>query len=452
VPIEKSPVVSAALPTSWGHAPRKLASAEIIRLNVILFDEKGFQVIRLREIVLIHDLERQGLSVSEIARKAGCDRKTVRKYLNRGLEAPVYGPRQPRPRLLEPFETYLRERVAAFPGLSGSRVLREIRDIGYKGGYTAVTDFLREVRPPARTRFERRFETPPGKQAQVDFAEFQVGFSDEPGMIRKVWLFSMVLGHSRWLWGRYCSSQNLQTVLRCHIAGFEAIGGVPSEILYDRMKTAVIGEDAEGLVSYNTSLVALLNHYGAIPRACKPYRAQTKGKVERPFRYIRQDFFLARSFRNIDDLNAQFDEWRREQANPRLHATTGLVVEEAFAAEKPSLIALPAIPYSAVLTIERRVSHEGMVSVAGNYYSVPDTTRKRIVEVQSHATEIRIFENGVRIATHPIVEGRNQRRVDPAHRKAPPIRTAPAPVSGVPQRSLAFYDAVGQRLAAGGMQ
>ena len=148
---------------------------------------------------MIHDLKKQGLSVSAIARKVGCDRKTVRKYLDVGLEAPVYGPRQPRSRVIEPYEDYLQERIQAFPDLSGARLLREIRKLGYDGGYTAVTDFLRKVRPPKQTQFERRFETPPGKQAQVDFAEFTVEFTDEPGVIRKVWLFSMVLGHSRWL-------------------------------------------------------------------------------------------------------------------------------------------------------------------------------------------------------------------------------------------------------------
>ncbi len=97
--------------------------------------------------------------------------------------------------------------------------------------------------------------------------------------------------------------------------------------------------------------------------------------MERPFLYIRQDFFLARTFRNIDDLNAQFEAWRSEIANPRVHATTDRVVDEAFAEERPHLIPLPALPYSTVLTVEWRVSHEGMVSVDGNHYSVPDTTR-----------------------------------------------------------------------------
>lgn len=400
---------------------------------------------------MINDLHKQGLSISAIARKVSCDRKTVRKYLETGLEAPVYGPRQPRPRVVEPFEVYLRERVLAFPDLSGARLLREIRQMGYNGGYTAVTDFLRDVRPPKQTQFERRFETPPGKQSQVDFAEFSVEFTDEPGVIRKVWLFSMVLGHSRWLWGRFVSSQNLQSVLRCHIAAFAAMGGVPDEILYDRMKTAVIGEDAAGVVTYNASLVALLNHYGARPRACQPYRAKTKGKVERPFRYIRQDFFLARAFRNMNDLNAQFDAWRTEVANPRVHATTRRIVDEAFADERPSLRPLPAIPYSAVLTVERRVSKDGMISVGGNQYSVPDTTRRRTLEVQHHVTELRIFEDGQLIARHPVLEGKALRRVDPVHRKAPPPRPAPPPTPMGLRRPLDFYDAVGKRLAVEGV-
>jgi len=112
---------------------------------------------------------------------------------------------------------------------------------------------------------------------------------------------------------------------------------------------------------------------------------------------------------------------------------------------------LPAHPYDAVLTVERRVSHEGMVSVGGNLYSVPDTTRKRVVEVQNHPAEVRIFEQGHLVARHPVLEGRNRRRIDPSHRKVPPPAQAsgtPSPLdTGVSQRPLAFYDAVARRLA-----
>ncbi len=407
-------------------------------------------MVRLWEIVMIQDLKRQGLSVSAIARRVGCDRKTVRKYLERGLEAPVYSPRAPRPRLMDPFETYVCERIAAYPELSGKRLLREIRALGYEGGYTALMDVVRAVRPPRRTAFERRFETPAGRQAQVDFAQFRLAFSDTPETRRIVWLFTMVLGHSRWLWGRFCASQDLQTVLRCHIDAFHAMGGVPAQVLYDRMKTAVINEDSNGVVAYNTSLAALLNHYGVTPRACRPYRAKTKGKVERPYRYIRQDFFLARQFRDMDDLNRQFTAWRIDVANARRHATTGRVIDAHFAQEQPELISLPAMPYSAVLTVERRVSHEGMVSVGGNLYSVPDATRKRVVEVQHHPQQVRIFEDGELIAAHPVLEGKNQRRVDPSHRRPVRVYRPQTPVSGIEHRSLAFYGAVGQRLAGDG--
>jgi transposase len=404
------------------------------------------------------DLHRQGLSVSAIARRVGIDRKTARKYIERGLEPPSYGPRQPRARRLEPFEAYLRQRVAAYPGLTASRLMREIREHGYVGGYSAVTDFLREVRPSPVPPFEVRFETPPGEQAQVDFAQFQVIFTDEPSAPRIVWLFSLVLGYSRLIWARFVAHQDLQTVLRCHMAAFAALGGVPREILYDRMKTAVIGEDDQAHIVYNRALIDFAGHYGFHPKACRPYRAKTKGKVERPFRYIREDFFLARSFRNLDDLNAQLAHWLGTVANPRVHATTRRVVNEAFAEEK--LQSLPLVPFSAVLKLERRVSHEGMVSVGGNFYSVPDATRKRVVEVHSLANEIRIFEAGRLIAVHPVLEGHHQRRLAPGHRKLPTQR-ATAEAAAMPigragdvvaRRSLDFYDAVARRLAAEGRQ
>jgi len=327
--------------------------------------------------------------------------------------------------------------------LSGSRLWRELKERGYEGGYTAVTDYLREIRPPATTGFEVRFETPPGEQAQVDFAQFDVAFTDEPGVRRVVWLFSMVLGFSRLIWAKFVVHQDLQSVLRCHIAAFEAIGGAPGEILYDRMKTAVIGEDADGLVIYNRGLLDLARHYGFHPRACRPYRPKTKGKVERPFRYIREDFFLGASFRNIEDLNSQLRHWLDSVANARIHATTHRVVNEAFAEEKPALKLLPLAPYQAVLRLERRASHEGMVRVGGNLYSVPDTTRRRVLDVHVLADAIRISEDGVFIASHVLLEGRGEKRLDPAHRKSMPpqrrrpVETAPAIIRapGDPGRS-----------------
>ena len=302
--------------------------------------------------MMILDLHRQGLSVSDIARRTGFDRKTVRRYIARGLEPPAYTPRPPRPTLLAPYHACLRERVAAFPELRASRLLRELRAMGYRGGYTQLTDFLRTVRPQTPVGFEQRFETAPGQQAQVDFAHFRAEFAAEPGVSRVVWLFSMVLGHSRLIWARFVAHQDLQAVLRCHDAAFEALGGVPGEILYDRMRTAVSGEDETGVI-YNPVLVACARHYGFQPRACRPYRAKSKGKVERPFRYVREDFFLARSFRDLDDLNGQLRQWLDGVANARVHATTRRVVCEHFADERPHLKPLPAGPFQAVLRLRR---------------------------------------------------------------------------------------------------
>lgn len=419
-------------------------------------------MIQLGELVVILDLHRQGLSISAIARRTGRDPKTVRKYVARGLELPAYSPRQAgRPSKLAPYLGYLRERVAAFPDLSAVRLTRELRERGYIGAYTAVKRFVAAIRPDNGPKpFELRFETPAGQQAQVDFARFVTTFTDEPGTTRIVWLFSMVLGHSRFIFARFVMHQDLQTLLRCHMQAFTAIGGVPIEILYDRMKTAVTGEDGNGHVVYNRSLLTLAQHYGFHPRACRPYRAKTKGKVERPFSYIRQDFFLARSFRNLDDLNVQLVDWLATVANVRVHGTTQKVVAEAFVAERPELQALPAVPFDALLKLERRVSHDGLVSIGGNYYSVPDRTR-RVVEVHQLPDTIRILDEGRLVAVHPVLEGRRRTRVVPEHRQGghrqASGRFGQRPVASdivlgrtgdhIPRRSLEVYQAVGNRLA-----
>ncbi|WP_199545439.1 IS21 family transposase, partial [Paraburkholderia kururiensis] len=321
-------------------------------------------------------------------------------------------------------------------------------------GRTALGDLIREVRPPRQRGFEVRFETAAGHQAQVDFAHFNVEFGDAPGQRRSIWLFSIVLGHSRYLWGRFVEHQDLQTVLRCHTEAFEHLGGAPREILYDRMKAAVLGEVEKHIV-YNAKLVAFAQHYGFAPRACKAYRAKTKGKVERPYRYIRQDFFLARRFQNLADLNRQLREWLDTVANVRVHGTTHRVVAQHFSEERPTLQALPAGTFNGVIRLERRVSHEGLVSVGGNYYSVPDRTRKRVLDVHSLAHEIRIYEDGELLAVHPVLEGRRRTSLLPGHRRAnqrkqPARHPVPSVTASVARRPLSFYDQVARRLAEAG--
>ena len=252
-------------------------------------------MVRLGELMMILELHRQGVSVTAIARRTGRDPKTVRKYIERGIEAPVYGPRTVgRPSKLAAYLDFLRERVTAFPELSAARLTREIRELGYAGAYTAVKRYLAAIRPENGPKpYEVRFETPPGEQAQVDFARFVVNFTDEPGTSRIVWLFSMVLGHSRFIFARFVMHQDLQTLLRCHIAGVRGAGRRPDR---DPLRSHEDGRDRRGRRPATSSIIGRCwrsrSIIGFHPRACRPYRAKTKGKVERPFSYIRQDFFL----------------------------------------------------------------------------------------------------------------------------------------------------------------
>jgi len=415
-------------------------------------------VVNLKEWIVILELHRQGLSISDIARRTGKDRKTVRKYIEGGVVSPpAYKSRPRRVSPLEPFKAFVRQRLLEWPELTGRRVMREIQALGYLGGYTTVKCFVRQVRPPATSGFEVRFETPAGHQAQVDFAEFKVSFASEPGISRRVWLFAMVLGHSRYLWAQFVAHQDLATVLRCHMEAFEHFGGVPREILYDRMKTAVLAEGDEAII-YNDKLLACGSHYRFTPRACKPYRAKTKGKIERPFRYIRADFFMARSFEDLADMNAQLRQWLDTVANARVHGTTQQVVSEHFCQEKPHLRSLPARRLDIVLRVQRRLTRDGFVSVDANLYSVPDGLSGRTVDVETTPTHVRIVHHGVLVAQHDLLTGRGERSLLAGHRRprAPgcsptsgqPIRLSP-PGHSVAVRTLAVYEHVGRQLASG---
>lgn len=410
---------------------------------------------------MIHQLMDEGHSISEIARRLNMDRKTVRKHLQRGLEPPVYKPRPSVISVLEPYKPYLQHKLAAYPGLSAKRLLREIKAMGYTGGYTTLTEYLRTIRQPKSAQFERRFETAAGQQAQVDFARFTTRFRSEPELERVVWLFLLVLGYSRYMVGQFAWRQTLDTVVRCHIESFTELGGAPQHCLYDRMKTAVLGEPEPGNVVYHPTLIALGAHYGFVPKSCKPYRAKTKGKVERPFRYVRQDFFLGKTFDDIDDLNTQFTQWRSEIANARKHATTQRVIHDAFLEEQSELGALPAGTFNDVLSMERRTTKDGMVSVDGNLYSVPNGTKNRQLQIERTATELRILDENVLLAIHPLLLGKNQRQVIPGHRVPSgvvvPMTRHPAKSvtieragDSVPQRGLDVYEVIGATLAKEG--
>jgi transposase len=190
----------------------------------------------------IQELRRQGLSISQIGVLSGYDRKTIRKYLEHP-KVPRYGPRPKRGSQLEPFEPYIQERLAA--GVWNAVVLlAELKERGYVGGYTVVKDYLRPLRRQARAVAVRRFETPPGHQAQVDWGD--IGHIETATGRQSVHAFVFTLGHSRTMFVDVATDTKLATLLHLHEAAFAELGGVPREILYDRMKTVVLGTDERG--------------------------------------------------------------------------------------------------------------------------------------------------------------------------------------------------------------
>jgi transposase len=252
---------------------------------------------RERRVLLRHYLE-QGLSKSEVARTLGVSRRTLYHWIHGGQldrdldnEAVRYGPRPPVPRKIDRYREMILARLAEYPRLSATRLFDEVRATGYPGGYSQVKEYVREVRPGPPADPVVRFETPPGLQAQVDFAEFRLPWGKRYALL-------VVLGYSRLLWLQFYPRQTL-TVLMCGLEeAFMAFGGVPAELLFDQMKAVIIEDQREvgGKLLENIEFVRFAAHWGFRIRACRPYRAKTKGKVERPVGYVRESFFYGREF------------------------------------------------------------------------------------------------------------------------------------------------------------
>ena len=266
----------------------------------------------------------QGASKSELARQLGISRDTIHRWirsgdLDRDLETtPVrYGPRRLVPTKLDPYKAIIETRLAAYPALSAVRLLAETRAAGYEGSYTQLKAYVRHIRPTPSPEPVIRFETPAGRQAQVDFARFTFDWGVRYALL-------IVLGYSRVLWCRFYPRQDMRTLIAGIEEAFRAFGGVPQELLFDQMK-AVITRDLRlqgGALVRNLEFLRFAHHWSFTPRACRPYRAQTKGKVERPVRYLRDNFVYGRTFLNDADLEQQRQQWLNEVANVRIHGTT----------------------------------------------------------------------------------------------------------------------------------
>ena len=404
----------------------------------------------------INQLKREGLSILAISNLTGYDRKTIRKYLLAPETRPVYGARPVPVSKLMAFEPYLRERLQA--GVWNARVLlRELRDRNYAGGYTILTDWLRPQRAAAQVIAVRRFETPPGKQAQVDWGH--LGSIAEAGEEHALWGFTMTLGYSRRMMAEAATDQKLGTLLRMHETAFRELGGVPEEILYDRMKTIWTGTDERGEIIWNAVFLDFARYWGFRPRLCRPYRAQTKGKIESGVKYVRRNFLCGLQGRepaNLSDLNAELRRWISEVANQRVHGTTHEQVIIRWEEDRVKLQPVngrPAYPYRD--DEQRKVARDAYVSWQGSRYSVPWPYAGKEVWVREQGGDVEVRYGAERIAQHAPAAQRHQIITQREHHQGIPLGS-PRPgktlihiqqgAPAVEQRPLEAYES----LATGG--
>jgi transposase len=305
---------------------------------------------REQGVLVQHYLE-QGLSKTAIAEAVGVSRRTIHYWLATGrLEGagPVGYP--PRATKLDPYKGIVDERLAVYPALSAVRLFEEVRAAGYAGSLTQLKVYVRQVRPTPPVEEVVRFETPPGHQAQVDFATCRFPWGKRYALL-------VVLGYSRLLWLQFYPRQTLATLCRGLEEAFAFFRGVPHELLFDQLK-AVVLDDARasgGKVIENPEFLRFAAHWGFRIRACRPYRAQTKGKVERPIRYVRDNFLYGREFLGDADLNARALTWLQDTANVRTHGTTKESPVVRFERdERVALRPLAARPYRSLLWGPRR--------------------------------------------------------------------------------------------------
>lgn len=364
-------------------------------------------MLNLDQFMNIRFLQKQGHSVREIARLTGHSRNTVRKLL-RATRAPVPAPRA-RASKLDDYKPYLTERWQAH-GLSAVRLLPEIRAQGFTGSTQIVRRFLHELKATRHTdqTLTVRFETPPGEQAQCDWAE--VGRYPQPdGTNARVYAFVMVLGYSRYLYVEFTRSMTLSTLIRCHQNAFAFFGGWPRRILYDNMRQVVVGPER-----INARFLDFTRHHGFEVKRCRPYRPRTKGKVERSVSYLRDSFLNGRTFTGLDDLNAQGRHWLGSVANTRIHATTRARPCDRLLDE--TLTPCSGLnAYQVARSTARTVGVEALVRFESSDYSVPARWVGTRVSVDAGDNSIVIRAKDLVVAEHPVAAKPGQRIESPAH-------------------------------------
>jgi transposase len=351
------------------------------------------------KIVVLHE---HGLYQKDIAAELGLHPKTVSRALRRkGAPVRVAGEVE---RKLSPYQGQIDHLLAS--GVWNGRVIwRKLQEAGYQGGYTMVRQYIapkRALRSQERaSRLTVRFETKAGEQLQSDWGEI---VTEIAGKTTKVYFIVNTLGYSRrfhfWCSERMDAEHTYEGLIR----SFEYFGGVTAEVLVDNQKSAVLLASNTGQTVFQPRFADLAGQYGFQPRACRPYRARTKGKDERMVGYIKHNFFVRyRAFDSWAHLNQLAEQWLREEADPRRHGTLKEVVSERFTQEKPHLKPLPTQRYDTSYLELRTVAWDSYIDVGGNRYSVPSTLAGQRVTVRIGLDEsLRIYHAEQLVATHTL--------------------------------------------------
>jgi transposase len=388
-------------------------------------------MITLEDWIMIKHMHKQGVPKARIARELGLDRKTVRTAIDRD-GCPKHE-RQSMGSILDPYKDYIKQRLEKYD-LTATRLQREITERGYPGSYTILRQYVQQVKGAKPKPAFVRFETGPGEQAQMDWSDF--GWFESGGQRRKLWCFAMVLGYSRALYIEFSHSQNLVSLGKAHINAFRYFGGVTDTVLYDNMKTVVLSREGNR-IHWNPQFMDFASHYGFMPKLCLPGRKETKGKIERPFSYIRSSFFRGTDFVDLTDMNEKGWNWLDNVANKRIHGTTQEVPFDRLKDENLN----PLRDEAYVLEHwEVRKSHKDCyISFEGNRYSVPYQYSCRDLTVRLRDDELGIFYGDELVATHKLSYQKGQMVTDPRHFLGIPKPSYPSGVRAVREVFLVHF-------------
>ena len=346
-------------------------------------------------------LHRRGLSQRQIARKLGISRNTVKKYIENRGDTEERETIQ-RKSLVDPFNDNIAYWLDEDLEYRATWIYDRLCNMGFSGSYEIVKRKVHEIKAEKQRIAYMRFETEPGFQSQVDFGEFKVENAD--GTIRTLYLFSMILGYSRKIYGELIDRCDLPTFLDCHIRAFEYFGGVPDEILYDRMKNVYIGKVA-GRKKFNSTLLGFALHYGFKPEVAPPYASWVKGKIERPYDFIREGFWRGYGFICLSAANGDLIKWLQKK-DERVPGPTHEVVSHRFERERPHLNLLPPQAFDTSYRVHRKVFKDCTVRFECNSYVVAHTLVGKNLLLRVKNRDMRIFDDDLLVVKYQIPEGK----------------------------------------------